>query len=345
MRLGSHLVATIVALARALRAAPRIVRTIGAGSRRRRRDRRDARPRHRSGSSRCRSAFAGTGGTHATGSTARVLARWLIEPWAQLGGRGRCSCCSVGIVLGLARRSAALVARRRADLRGSGAVFVFLSARICSQRGTTPATARARAGRAARSSGRRVRGTPVRRRERRATSRTRRTRTRCGFGPDGNGSCSGTRCSTGASAAARSASSLAHEFGHVAHRHLWKGIGWTALVRVPARLVARRGSRGVAAASATPGRCRSRVLVAAPAQRRRSRRRERRVAPLRGRGGLGGAQGDTRPDVARASSSAASSARACSSRTRRPGTTCGWRRTRRSCSGSRWPRPGSEAPQ
>ena len=33
---------------------------------------------------------------------------------------------------------------------------------------------------------------------------------------------------------------VAHEFGHVAHRHVLKGIGWTALVLVP-HLVARHG--------------------------------------------------------------------------------------------------------
>ena len=42
---------------------------------------------------------------------------------------------------------------------------------------------------------------------------------------------------------------LAHEFGHIAHKHLWKGIGWTILFGFPiafllARITARRGGLG-----------------------------------------------------------------------------------------------------
>jgi STE24 endopeptidase len=42
---------------------------------------------------------------------------------------------------------------------------------------------------------------------------------------------------------------LAHEFGHIAHRHLWKGLGWAILFAFPitfviARLTARRGGLG-----------------------------------------------------------------------------------------------------
>jgi STE24 endopeptidase len=42
---------------------------------------------------------------------------------------------------------------------------------------------------------------------------------------------------------------LAHEFGHIAHKHLWKGIGWTILFAFPlafllARITARRGGLG-----------------------------------------------------------------------------------------------------
>jgi STE24 endopeptidase len=38
----------------------------------------------------------------------------------------------------------------------------------------------------------------------------------------------------------------AHEFGHVAHRHIWKGLGWSALITIPgffvvAVLTRRRG--------------------------------------------------------------------------------------------------------
>jgi len=42
---------------------------------------------------------------------------------------------------------------------------------------------------------------------------------------------------------------LAHEFGHIAHRHLWKGLAWAALFTFPiafgvARITARRGGLG-----------------------------------------------------------------------------------------------------
>jgi Zn-dependent protease with chaperone function len=42
---------------------------------------------------------------------------------------------------------------------------------------------------------------------------------------------------------------LAHEFGHIAHRHLWKGLAWAALLAFPiafaiARITARRGGLG-----------------------------------------------------------------------------------------------------
>jgi STE24 endopeptidase len=42
---------------------------------------------------------------------------------------------------------------------------------------------------------------------------------------------------------------LAHEFGHIAHRHLWKGLAWAVLLAFPiafaiARITARRGGLG-----------------------------------------------------------------------------------------------------
>ena len=42
---------------------------------------------------------------------------------------------------------------------------------------------------------------------------------------------------------------IAHEFGHIAHRHLWKGLAWAALFTFPiafgvARITARRGGLG-----------------------------------------------------------------------------------------------------
>jgi STE24 endopeptidase len=35
----------------------------------------------------------------------------------------------------------------------------------------------------------------------------------------------------------------AHEFGHVAHRHIWKGIGWSALITIPGFFVVERLTR------------------------------------------------------------------------------------------------------
>jgi STE24 endopeptidase len=77
---------------------------------------------------------------------------------------------------------------------------------------------------------------------------------------------------------------LAHEFGHIAHHHLWKGIGWTILFGFPlafllARITARRGGLG------DPG-----LLRPALAERRDRAAHERRLTPLRRRGGLVGAR-------------------------------------------------------
>ena len=84
----------------------------------------------------------------------------------------------------------------------------------------------------------------------------------------------------------------AHEFGHVAHRHIWKGLGWSALIYDPRLL--RRGrldppprwdgqARGGAVCAARPRRLR-------PADHAV---RERGLAPLRGGGGLVGLEGDS----------------------------------------------------
>ena len=53
----------------------------------------------------------------------------------------------------------------------------------------------------------------------------------------------GHASSTAASATARSSSSSAHEFGHVAHRHIWKGLAWSLLLTAPAFLVVEWATR------------------------------------------------------------------------------------------------------
>jgi STE24 endopeptidase len=35
----------------------------------------------------------------------------------------------------------------------------------------------------------------------------------------------------------------AHEFGHIAHRHIWKGLGWSLLLTVPAFWIVERATR------------------------------------------------------------------------------------------------------
>jgi len=86
---------------------------------------------------------------------------------------------------------------------------------------------------------------------------------------------------------------VAHEFGHVAHKHLWKGLGWTVLFASPlafllAQVTWRRGGLG------DPGVLPYGLLVLVLANSLHAGD-ESRLSAFRVRGGLVGAQGDPRP--------------------------------------------------
>ena len=86
----------------------------------------------------------------------------------------------------------------------------------------------------------------------------------------------------------------AHELGHVARSHIWKGLGWFALIAIPGVFLVwwfteRRGGLPDPAARAARDRGRARLL--AP----RLSVREPRLPPLRSRGRLDGAHRDERP--------------------------------------------------
>ena len=121
---------------------------------------------------------------------------------------------------------------------------------------------------------------------------------------------------------------LAHEFGHIAHRHLWKGIGLDDPLRVSARLPA-RADHSAARWPRRPGAAALRGARPAAAERRDHAADERRLTPLRGRSGLGGAAGGQGSRVADEALSAVRRHEPRSSRTRRPGRTCSSTRTRR----------------
>ena len=85
----------------------------------------------------------------------------------------------------------------------------------------------------------------------------------------------------------------AHEFGHIAHHHIWKGLAWSLLLTVPGFWIVERATRR------RGGLDRPEVVPVRPARARadRPRRdalRQRRLAPLRGRGRLVGAARDPR---------------------------------------------------
>ena len=90
----------------------------------------------------------------------------------------------------------------------------------------------------------------------------------------------------------------AHEFGHIAHHHIWKGLAWSLLLTVPGFWIVERATRrrgGLERPEVVP-------LCAARARADRPRRdavRQRRLAPLRGRGRLVGAARDPRSDGGR----------------------------------------------
>jgi STE24 endopeptidase len=129
----------------------------------------------------------------------------------------------------------------------------------------------------------------------------------------------------------------AHEFGHVAHRHIWKGIGWSLLLTAPGFLVVELATRrrgGLQQPELVPYALLVLALVGlaiAPFGNAVSRRYE--------------AESDWSALQATRDPKAAASSRSttCHSRTRRPGRTCGSTPTRRSSSGSRWRAPGGPA--
>ena len=113
-------------------------------------------------------------------------------------------------------------------------------------------------------------------------------------------------------------------------------------LHVPARLRGRPHHRQ-AGRTGQPGPPALRRARPAAPERRDHAAHERRLTPLRGRGGLVGAEGGQGSLGPEEALPAVRGRRASSSPTRRPGRTSSSTRTRRSCSGSRWPRPGSSA--
>ena len=90
---------------------------------------------------------------------------------------------------------------------------------------------------------------------------------------------------------------LAHEFGHVARGHLWKGLGWAALFSFPlafalAQITRRRGGLG------DPGVLPYGVLVLVILQVAFTPAREHGLTAHRGRGRLDGLQTTHDPDSA-----------------------------------------------
>ena len=206
--------ADVVVLAIFAWRAPRLARTIGLGRVGNRRDHRDARARDalvRLASVRLRGAVV-AGAARARAARLRVVDRRAVGAAllrSAVRARGRRDRARPRRPL---RRP--LVAGRRADLPRPRRSASRSSSAISPQFGThdaEPDAARRRAG------ARAARGRDSTRRctsRTSATSRTRRTRTRAGSARRRTSS-SGTRCSTAASRAERSASSLAHELGHV----------------------------------------------------------------------------------------------------------------------------------
>ena len=172
----------------------------------------------------------------------------------------------------------------------------------------------------------------------RASARPRRTPSPWGSARP-RGSSSGTRCSTAATRRGEIRVVAAHEFGHVARRHIWKGLGWYVLIELPGLLRARVADR----AARRDGPARGRAVRAArdhglpPGG---DAVLERRLPPLRGRGRLARARRRRTIPRRRSSSSAASVATTSSSPTRPAGRTSGSTTTRRWRSAWRWRRRG-----
>ena len=130
---------------------------------------------------------------------------------------------------------------------------------------------------------------------------------------------------------------VAHELGHVAHRHVLKAVGWSLLLFLPlawlvTRVARRRGGLGErrVAAARIPGARRRQLRVRAAG--------ERGVAALRGRGRLVGPARDARHGVGAQALRRLRAHEPRSSRARRCGRTSGSRTIRRSPSASRWSR-------
>ena len=128
---------------------------------------------------------------------------------------------------------------------------------------------------------------------------------------------------------------IAHELGHAKRNHILKSIAWYALFAFPVAYIisrvdrpARRDgrARGRSARAARRSSCSSCSRSAAP---------ERDHAAHGGRGRLARAPDDPRPEGRRSSSSRRSCRPRSATRTRRRGSTCSPRTTRRSTSGSR----------
>ena len=89
----------------------------------------------------------------------------------------------------------------------------------------------------------------------------------------------------------------AHEFGHIAHRHIWKGLAWSLLLTVPGFWIVERATRrrgGLERPEVVP----YALLVLALIGLVVTPLRQRRLAPVRGRGRLVGAARDPRPAAA-----------------------------------------------
>ena len=242
--------------------------------------------------------------------------------------------------MGLARlaRRAAGGSRAAPVFVGLALLFAFIS------RTSTPthrlddpqlraAAARARAKRARRPRPGRRRGRA--RRRRRCRTRRRWASARAAA------SCSGTRSSTGASRRREVTVVIAHELGHLARNHIWKDVGWYALFAFPGTFLIARRHAPARRHGASRRRCRSSLLVLVVLEpARAAARRTRSHATWRPRP-TGWRSRRRAIRRRRRRSSGASCRRRSTSRTRRRATTSCSRTIRRSCSASRWRRPGA----
>ena len=133
----------------------------------------------------------------------------------------------------------------------------------------------------------------------------------------------------------------AHEFGHIAHHHIWKGLAWSLLLTVPGFWLVELATRrrgGLERPEVVPLALLVLALIGlAITPLGTSSRAATRPRPTGRR--------YARPTTRRRprASSASSRATTWCSRTRRSGRTSGSTTTRRWCSGSRWPAPTRRA--